>query len=201
MAITKNLSGRAGPGIGAMIILILLTPFLRTKMESDMVLHMLIQIPLIVFSGWLLAKAISEQTRARLEKWNHAGVTGLLMTSLILMFWMLPRPLDMVLTNNTLEFLKFISLALAGAALAQSWTTASMIVRGFFLGNVLPMMMVVGWLYVVSPIRICNSYLTNDQVRTGNGLIALAIAGSLVWLYAFFIPNEHEGNEASPKER
>ncbi len=158
-----------------------------------MVLHMLLQIPLILFAGWSLAQGCPEQVKARLHKWNYAGITGLLLTSLVLFFWMLPRALDSVLTDNTLELLKFLSLVMAGAALKMSWHAAGMIVRGVFLGNVLPMMMVVGWLYIESPVRICNAYLSNDQLRTGRGLLALAIAGSLIWLYAFFISDGQTG--------
>jgi hypothetical protein len=51
------------------------------------------------------------------------------------------------------------------------------------------MMMVVGWLYIAAPVRLCNAYLTNDQLRTGSGLLALAICGSLIWLFAFFMQN------------
>ena len=157
-----------------------------------MVLHILLQFPLILFAGWSLAKGCPEQAKASLQRWNHAGITGLLTISLVLIFWMLPSALDFALTDNTLEFLKFLSLALAGAALKLSWHAAGMIVRGIFLGNVLPMMMVVGWLYIESPVRICNSYLSNDQLRTGKGLLVLSIAGSLIWLYAFFVSGDHE---------
>lgn len=164
---------------------------MRRMMESDMVLHMLLQIPLIVLAGWSVAKGCSEQLKVSVQRWNYAGITGLLVTSLVLIFWMLPRALDIVLTNNSLEFLKFLSLVVAGAALKLSWQVAGMIARGVFLGNVLPMMMVVGWLYIESPVRICNSYLSNDQLRTGRGLLALSIAGSLIWLYGFFISAGH----------
>ena len=59
-------------------------------MESDMVLHMLVQIPLILFTGWSLAQGCTEQVKAGLQRWNYAGIAGLLMTSLVLIFWMLP---------------------------------------------------------------------------------------------------------------
>jgi hypothetical protein len=184
----KHRFEESGSRVGAVLFVILLVPAVRRMMESGMAFHMLLQFPLILLAGWLLANALSEQTRARLQKWNHAGVTGLLMASMVLMFWMIPRALDLVLIDHTLESWKFISLALAGAALELSWRAAGMIVRGFFLGNVLPMMMVAGWLYIETPVRLCNAYLSNDQLRTGSGLLALSIAGSLIWFYAFFIP-------------
>lgn len=159
-----------------------------------MLLHMLLQFPLIVFSGWLLAKGLSAQRRKDLQRWNYAGISGLILTSMVLMFWMLPRAIDLVLVDNALELSKFISLCLAGAALELSWRGEGMIVRGFFLGNILPMMMVVGWLYVEAPVRICNAYLSGDQLRTGSGLIAFSISGCLIWIYTFFISSCHEDN-------
>ncbi len=192
MSVLRNSANKIRPAMGAGIGIMLLIPPLRMWMEGDMMLHMLLQIPLIVFAGWIQAQGFSDKSRAALQKWNHAGISGLLMSSLILMFWMLPRALDVVLTDSTLEFMKFASLALVGVALACSWPAAGMIVRGFFLGNLLPMMLVIGWLYVVAPVRICNAYLANDQVRTGNGLMVLAIVGSLVWLYGFFLAGDHE---------
>lgn len=173
--------------IGLLMLVILATPAMRQMLEGDMALHMLLQFPLILLAGWLLARGLPQQARSALQRWNHAGIAGLLMVSLVLMFWMIPRALDMALGDSTMEFWKFLTLLLAGAALGLSWQVAGMIVRGFFLGNVLPMMMVAGWLYVVAPVRICNAYLTDDQLRAGSGLLALAIAGSAVWLLAFFM--------------
>lgn len=176
------------------MLLVLAIPAVRSMMEGDMALHMLLQFPLLLLAGWLLAKGLP--ARARLQQWNYAGVAGLLMASLVLMFWMIPRALDMALSDGTVEFLKFLTLLMAGVALELSWQSAGLIVRGFFLGNVLPMMMVVGWLYVEAPIRICNSYLTDDQLRAGSGLQALAIAGSVVWLLAFFMSTKQiEGDK------
>ncbi|MBI3223396.1 MAG: hypothetical protein HYZ46_10145 [Nitrosomonadales bacterium] len=169
-------------------------PAVRSILERDMALHMLLQFPLILLAGWLLAKGVPEQARSMAQTWNHAGIAGLLVVAMVLIFWMIPRALDLVLIDRTLEFWKFLTLALAGAALELSWQPAGMIVRGFFLGNMLPMMMVAGWLYVEAPVRLCNSYLSNDQLRTGSGLLALAIAGSMVWLHAFFMPSVREAD-------
>ncbi len=188
MTETDRQTEKIAPVAGAVLLFVLLTPAVRGTMEGDMALHMLLQFPLILLAGWLLAAESPAQTKAWLRQWNHAGICGLLLASIVLMFWMIPRALDMALANRAVECWKFLTLLLAGAALELSWQSAGMIVRGFFLGNVLPMMMVVGWLYVEAPVRICNSYLTNDQLRAGSGLLALAIAGSLVWISTFLFP-------------
>ncbi len=178
--------------IGLALLAILGIPAVRKILEDDMALHMLLQFPLLLLAGWLMARGTAERARTMLRSWNHAGIAGLLLASMVLMFWMIPRALDMVLVDGTLELTKFLTLVLAGAALELSWREAGMIVRGFFLGNVLPMMMVVGWLYVEAPVRICNAYLTSDQLRAGSGLLALAIAGSVAWLLAFFMTADQD---------
>lgn len=178
---------KLGPCAGLLLLGILAVPAMRSMMEGDMALHMLLQFPMLLLAGWLLAQGLPQRARAGLQKWNHAGIVGLLMAAMVLMLWMIPRALDMVLSDGTMEFCKFLTLVMTGMALELSWQAAGLIVRGFFLGNVLPMMMVVGWLYIEAPVRICNAYLADDQLRAGSGLLALAMAGCVVWLLAFFM--------------
>ena len=66
-------------------------------------------------------------------------------------------------------------------ALRLSWRRAGLLVQGFFLGNVLPMTAAVGQLYQDAPVRLCNAYLLDDQVRLGWMLVALAVAVALAW--------------------
>ena len=75
-----------------------------------------------------------------------------------------------------------VHLVAAGAALRLSWRPAGLVLQFFFLGNVLPMMTVVGTLYVESPLRLCNAYLLDDQVRLGEWLIGAAAAVAVMWL-------------------
>ena len=56
-----------------------------------------------------------------------------------------------------------------------------MLVQGFFLGNVLPMTAVVGYLFESSPVRVCNAYLLDDQERLGERLVWLTAAVGLLW--------------------
>lgn len=53
--------------------------------------------------------------------------------------------------------------------------------QGFFLGMLLPMM-AVGPAYIDSPLRLCNAYLQDDQIRLGRWLIGLAALLALAWL-------------------
>lgn len=170
----------------AVLLVVAATPF-RVKLEAVMPLHMLVQFPLVVYCGFQLASAMPVRFREIGWSLNRGGISGLLAVSIILMFWMIPRALDMVLENSQLELMKFVTLFLSGVFLRLSWRTAQFVVQGFFLANVLPMMAVVGWLYIESPVRICNAYLSSDQYQTGVGLISLATLGCLWWLIGFFM--------------
>ena len=95
---------------------------------------------------------------------------------------MVPRVLDLALVSPAVEAAKCAALVLAGAALRLSWRPAGWLVQGFFLGNVLPMMAVVGQIYIDSPVRVCNAYLLDDQTRLGQWLVGVAVVVALGWL-------------------
>ena len=171
---------------GAALLLVLALAPLRALLEASMWRHMVLQFPLWLLAGALLAAALPPDTRARLARWNTLGIAGLVWTATVLAVLMVPRVLDLALRVPAIELLKCAALVLAGAALRLSWQPAGRVVQGFFLGNVLPMMVVVGQLYVDSPLRLCNAYLLDDQERLGRWLIALAAALAVAWIVRVF---------------
>ena len=54
------------------------------------------------------------------------------------------------------------------------------------MGQVLPMTAVVGTLYEISPVRVCNAYLLGDQVLLGRLLVWIAAGVALAWLAGLF---------------
>lgn len=165
----------------ALLALVVLTPA-RGWLESSMRLHMLVQFPLLAFAGWLLAHALPERLRTRLDAWNAHGIAGLLFVALAMAMLMIPRLLDLAVTDPRIEAAKMTVLVLAGAALQLSWTRAGKLVQGFFLGNVLPMTAAVGQLFQDTPLRLCNAYLLDDQDRVGTALVTLALVAGAAWL-------------------
>lgn len=163
-------------------MLLLALPACRQLLEASMWRHMLLQAPLLMLAGALLPAMLSRHGRAAIARWNAHGISGLLLVALVLALLMVPRLLDLALRDGGVESGKFISLLLAGAALRLSWQAAGLVVQGFFLGNVLPMMVVVGQLYMDSPLRLCNAYLLDDQERLGQWLVGLAAVVAIAWL-------------------
>ena len=155
--------------------------------------HMLVQFPLLMLCGALLAggltAAVAQPGLARqvaASSWNAHGMTGLFSTLLVLAVLMIPRVLDLVLVNPWIELAKMTALVACGAAIFLSWRPAGWLVQGFFLGQVLPMMAVAGSLYESSPTRVCNAYLLDDQVWLGQSLVWIAASIALAWLAVLF---------------
>jgi len=169
------------------IVAMLAMPRSRAALEGVMAAHMLVQIPLLALAGALGATGIPAAWRARIAPWNRRGLSGTALALLASTWWMVPRALDLTLASPAMEATKFITLPVfVGAPLALSWRQLGGMGQGFVLANVLPMWAVVGWLYVVSPVRVCNFYLVDQQVAAGVGLLMAAVAvGLTTGLLAF----------------
>ncbi len=163
---------------GAGLLVLMLLPSVRHDVESRMSTHMLVQYPALMLAGALLALRRSPGT----QRWNELGITGLLAVALTMALLMVPRVLDLALLDPRVESLKLSALVASGAALALSWQRAGTVIQAFFLGNVLPMLAVVGTLYQDSPARLCNAYRLDDQQMLGTALVAVSVGILAAWL-------------------
>jgi hypothetical protein len=152
----------------------LLAPPVRHALEATMLAQMLVQVPLLAASGWLAQSFLAPTMRSRVAHWNENGITGLVVASLASMYWMLPRMLDAAVADGGVDALKFASVPLViGLPLALSWPRAGFVVRGVFLVEAIASLFRVGWLYRVSPVRLCSAYALDDQQRLGTSLLVL----------------------------
>ena len=159
---------------------VLALPPVRHLLESSMSVHMLVQFPLLLAAGCLLARSLPAPVRRRIDAWNAHGIAGLFACVLALMVLMIPRVLDLALVDARIEAAKWLVLLACGAALQLSWARAGLLVQAFFLGNLLPMTGAVGQLYQDAPLRLCNAYLLEDQVRLGQGLVVLSVVAAVI---------------------
>lgn len=153
-----------------------------------MTLQMLVQIPSLALVGWLVARATPMPLRRMISAWNHRGITGLLLMSLAGLVWVLPRAMDAALDDPLVALAKFLSVPLLiGAPLSLSWSQMGFVVRGVFLSELVASCFRMGWLYLISPVRLCNNYLLDDQQRLGTyllvtgAIIVLILAWKLMW--------------------
>ena len=179
-------------GVGVGLLCLFLAAIQRHWFENAMFSHMLLQLPLIVISGWLTtgprAGCTATDTRClqHLEQINAQGLTGLTTVLLVSAYWMVPRALELTLTHDVQELAKFGSLWLCGAILSRANRHVHPVTEIFFLGNFCAMSAIVGLLYQDQPQQLCNAYLVDDQVSTGIGLVVLSIAAAVAWAAAHF---------------
>lgn len=167
---------------GLMIAIALALPASRHALELSMWRHMVLQYPLWMLAGALLAGALPARLRGAIARWNASGITGLLYAGAALSVLMIPRVLDLALLHPGIEATKCAALLLTGVALRLSWQAAGLVVQSFFLGNLLLMGAVVGQLYANSPLRLCNAYLLGDQERLGRWLTGISAALAVAWI-------------------
>ena len=160
---------------------LLLALLSRGWLEAHMARHMLLQFPLLLLGGALLAAWLPLVWRQRISHYNQLGLNGMVYVSLLTTVWMIPSALDLALAQPGINLAKLLSLFLAGMALRLSWQPAGRMIQGFFLIGWAMMGMTVGMLYGESDSRLCNAYLQSQQARAGNGLILLSGLMVLGW--------------------
>ena len=158
----------------------------RSEFERTPVGHILILLPLLALSGALMAAGFKSSLRAPKEPYANAAT---LVAVLTVLFWMLPRYIDLSLSNPWLEAAKYFMLpALVGAPLALAWRCAHSFLHGFIKANTLSMLGGLAYLYTHAPIRICNSYLLSEQEELGVAFLFLALALAALWVFPLFFP-------------
>ncbi|MGE5946388.1 MAG: hypothetical protein ACM35F_06805 [Betaproteobacteria bacterium] len=179
---------RLAPAFAAVLFAILLLPPARHGLEGSMTAQMLVQIPLLIGVGWLLPAALPPWLGEGIARWNQHGISSVVLASLAGMFWMLPRSLDAAVGEPWMAVAKFASVPLLiGLPLGLGWPRMGFVVRGVFLLELIATFFRLGWLYLVSPVRLCNNYLLDDQQRAGEymlvigGVILVGILAKLLW--------------------
>lgn len=179
---------RRGAHAAGILFLLLASPAIRHALDATMVTQMLVQIPLLIAVGWLASAALPERALERLGGWNHGGMTGLVLASVASACWMLPRMLDAAVADPSVALLKYLSVPLLiGLPLALGWHRMGFVVRGVFLAELVATLFRLGWLYRVSPVRLCSRYPLDDQQRLGLYLLALGVAlvAGIAWKLLF----------------
>jgi hypothetical protein len=179
---------------GLLLWIFLVAPPVANFMESVMVIHMHMQMPMLIIAGMLMARFFQKRFPGFFEKWNSNGVPGITLFLVIMVYWMLPRTMDEALTSQLVEGFKFISLPfLAGFSLRDSWKKLAPFGKNLIIISFTVLFIGLGWLYIWSPVQLCNNYLVIEQVTLGWGFLTTAI-GMVVYLgYNFFIdPSAYE---------
>lgn len=166
---------------GIVLYILLWVPPIISLVESIMILHMLVQIPLLMIAGWLVGQFVIDKYRSFFTKWNEDGMPGVLIFVFLTMYWMLPRAMDEALGIWYIELFKFVGLPLAGLVFRDSWGKLQILGKSFIFLNYISMFGLMGWLYVDSPIQLCNNYLELEQKILGWGFLFIT-AGMIIYI-------------------
>ncbi|GFE84166.1 hypothetical protein GCM10011487_61660 [Steroidobacter agaridevorans] len=157
---------------------VLLLDVVRHVIESRMLLHMLLEFPVLFLSGaaaGALMLAHWDRAARVVEKMDYRGLTAITLVLCVSAYWMIPASLDNSLLRPGVAFVKYTSWWFGGWMLAVSWQRMSEVLRMFMLGNLCWMFGSVGLLYQASESRLCVNYLFGDQQMTGRALVTVAV--------------------------
>jgi hypothetical protein len=168
--------------------LLLWLPSVRGALESDMAVHMTVQMPLLIALGLLLSVTAHRYEPRWLATADWLGIPGIVAVVLGTSFWMLPRALDQAVSDQRIDLIKFLSLPLlVGMPLGLSWRRMPSLGRAFIWANFIPKLGAIGGLYLGAPTRLCAYYRLDQQELAGWLLIAVAFALGMTWFFAAFV--------------
>src|SRR5690625_2853058 len=158
-----------------------------------MINHMLVQIPLLILVSLFMGEYVRSKFQRLFNKWNENGIPGILLVYIVTMYWMIPRAMDEAILLYSIELFKFISLPfLVGIVLYDSWPKLTALAKGFIVFNYIPMFGMMAWLYIDSPIQVCNNYLESEQKMLGWGFLFITVFMLLYVLQFAFIDRRDE---------
>jgi hypothetical protein len=155
----------------------------RQLIERSMFWHMAIQMPLLLLTGWFVAQRNAGVFKNRVIHYlNYEGITGMLIASFILAYWMLPLTIDQAVISYSADLTKIASLIFSGFLLQNAFAVSNRMVQLFFLGYSLAMLAGLGIYFITTDLRLCNAYSLESQILTGKALCFMSSTIGFGWL-------------------
>ncbi len=159
-------------------------------LEQSLVASLLIGYPLLVVYGYFLGVLALRRVFVAKAVAFSGGIPGVLVASFALAFWMIPRWMDASVANLEIAVLKYLTLILVvGFMLGCSWSKMHFITRAVVKIEFLTMLFRLGWIYLITPDRLCNNYLIGEQILLGKTFLAIAVLLIVVFCIPLFVAN------------
>lgn len=177
------MSVRSYVAIGAASILAL--PPLAGWFSATMPRHQLLQVPAMLILGAIAAGGRAPKVMERERPAGEWSAPILILAVGAMIFWMIPRSVDLAASSALADQLMHASWFLAGAALAHSVPQIpSPIAMALGIHGV-AMLAAAGLVYSLYPGLICTAYNLQQQHATGRILLLGApVLGMILWVRA-----------------
>src|SRR5699024_3228646 len=143
---------------GLVLYVFLMLPPVITLSESIMSIHMHVQMPLLGIAGMLMTPFLQQRFPYIFKKWNKNGIPGIMLFMIIVIYWLIARTLDEVLTLSNVEVFKFVRWSfLACVPLRDCWRKLSMRGRSIVFVSIRLLFGLMAWLYIASPNQLRNN--------------------------------------------
>lgn len=169
---------------GLILYVFLALPPVINVAESIMSIHMHIQMPLLALVGMLMTPLLKERFPRFFATWNEDGTPGILLSLIVLSYWLIPRAMDDALMLPLVEVFKFISLPfLIGVPFMDSWRKLSKRWKHFTYTYIIIAYFGVGALYIFAPDQLCNNYLIMEQRILGWIFFIMGLSMFVYFIY------------------
>ncbi len=160
------------------VVGIIISPPIDNYLDASMMRHMIIQMPLLIFMGYLASRRL---INIDLSSINPYGLTGIIFFLGSLGFWMIPHSLDRTIISNWTDMLMHFNMLLAGFFLGKSIGLMPFILRTAISIYFVGMLLSVSIIYLNYFSLLCASYTLEQQKETGVMLFWFSI-GLILWL-------------------
>lgn len=168
--------------------------------EQSLVVNILVGYPLLVYFGFYYGRELIDHRTLRSTLDVIGGIPGVLVATFTLAFWMIPRWVDASLAHLNIALIKYLCLILlVGFSLGCSWSRMHFITKAVLKIEFLTMLFRLGWIYMISPDRLCNNYLLGEQVLLGKSLLAIGFLLMIVLCLPLFVAERDDQGLENPK--
>jgi len=175
--------------IPVLLVAILFIPRVRTLLDSEMYLKMLVQVPGLTILSFIVGLRMDKFRNAEtgfLNMLARNGSTALVFLFGAQTFWMLPRSLDLSVYNKIAEIFLFLNLVVAGFAFGAGFKTAPFVLKTAFSIYGLAMALTMGIVYIHFNSLICAVYTIEMQHTAGRYTLYVFPFVFALFLYRLF---------------